>query len=85
MNSRESLQKDCDYGGLRSEDRSFTSRHFTEGPEVSSLLCKRPSLHTPPVYRTGIRPSKMMLNWLSAAFQSLIGIVHFWLIFRSAK
>jgi len=27
--------KGCDYGGQRSEDRSFTSRHFTEGSRIT--------------------------------------------------
>jgi hypothetical protein len=35
------------------------------------------------IHKAGILSSNMMLNWFSADFQSLIGIVHFLAMFFS--
>ena len=47
---------------------------------VSEFLCKRGF-----GYSRGMRSSNWMVKRFSAAFQSRIGMVHFWLMLRSAR
>lgn len=47
---------------------------------LSDILCKRGFVHS-----GGSRSSNWMVNRVSAAFQSRIGMVHFWLMFLSAR
>lgn len=47
---------------------------------LSGFLCKRGFIHS-----GGSRSSNWMVNLVSAAFQSRIGIVHFWLMLRSTR
>ena len=49
-------------------------------PGVSEFLCKRDGLQL-----TQIRSPNSMVNRFSAAFQSRIGILHFWLMLRKAR
>ena len=50
------------------------------GPGVSEFLCKRDGLQL-----TQIRSPNSMVNRFSAAFQSRIGMLHFWLMLRKAR
>ena len=52
----------------------------TTGPGVSEFLCKRDGLQL-----TQIRSPNSMVNRFSAAFQSRIGMLHFWLMLRKAR
>ena len=47
---------------------------------VSEFLCKRDGLQL-----TQIRSPNSMVNRFSAAFQSRIGMLHFWLMLRKAR
>ena len=49
-------------------------------PGVSEFLCKRDGLQL-----TQIRSPNSMVNRFSAAFQSRIGMLHFWLMLRKAR
>ena len=50
------------------------------GAGVSEFLCKRDGLQL-----TQIRSPNSMVNRFSAAFQSRIGMLHFWLMLRKAR
>lgn len=51
-----------------------------QGLGVSEFLCKRDGLQL-----TQIRSPNSMVNRFSAAFQSRIGMLHFWLMLRKAR
>lgn len=53
---------------------------YRDLPGLSDILCKRGFVHS-----GGSRSSNWMVNRVSAAFQSRIGMVHFWLMFLSAR